>query len=139
RAWPRDPVGILEAMIESAPSSRDPRDLAEAARRVVVPALLRRRGVEMLEPLLLDPALERTLGEAMDPALAVRIRDAALAYAAGTPPGRAAVVCMAAVRPLLADFLLRSGVRLPVYSYAEVPAETRIVPASILKEESFAA
>jgi flagellar biosynthesis protein FlhA len=140
RAWPRDPVGVLEAMIEAAPSTRDPRDFAEAARRVVIPANLRRRGVDVLEPLLLDPELERTIsGAGMDPALAVRIRDAAVAYAAGVPSARCALVCTAGVRPLLADFLLRSGVRLPVYSYAEVPAETRLIPASILKEESLAA
>jgi flagellar biosynthesis component FlhA len=55
------------------------------------------------------------------------------------PAGRAALVCTTALRPLLADFLLRSGVRLAVYSYAEVPPETRLIPASILKEESLAA
>ncbi len=147
RVWPRDPIGVLEAMIEACPASRDPRDLAEAARRVAVPAMLRRRGVEVLEPMLLDPDLERRLGAAfgtapagaIEPGLALRIRERAQAYAADLPPARAAVVCTSAVRPLLADFLLRSGVRLAVYSYAELPAETRLLPASILKEESLAA
>jgi flagellar biosynthesis component FlhA len=145
RIWPRDPVAVLEAMIDAAAGGRDPRDLAEAARRVVVPALLRRRGVDTLEPLLLDPQLERSLGGsftgggAIEPSLAVRIRDRAEAYAADIPPNRAALVCTAAVRPLLADFLLRSGVKLAVYSYAELPAETRLTPVSILKEESPAA
>ncbi len=37
RAWPRDPVAVLEEMIEASAASRDPRDLAEAARRVIVP------------------------------------------------------------------------------------------------------
>lgn len=147
RVWPRDPVAILEAIIDGAAVSRDPRDLGEAARRVAVPALLRRRGTEVLEPLLLDPQLERSLGGsftaagggAIDPALAVRIRDRAQEYASSAPSGRAAIVCTAGVRPLLSDFLLRSGVKLPVYSYAEVPGETRLVPAGILKEESLAA
>ncbi|HEY9180274.1 MAG TPA: flagellar biosynthesis protein FlhA [Candidatus Baltobacteraceae bacterium] len=146
RVWPRDPVAILEAMIDAAASTRDPRDLAEAARRVAVPALLRRKATEVLEPLLLDPELERTLsasfgapGGAIDPGLAVRIRDHASRYAATAAPGRAALVCTTAVRPLIADFLLRSGLKLPVYSYAEVPGETRLLPASILKEESLAA
>lgn len=147
RVWPRDPIAILEAIIDAAAASRDPRDLAEAARRVAVPALLRRRGIDILEPLLLDPQLERSLGAsfaaagggAIDPGLAVRIRDQAQQYAASATSGRAALVCTAGVRPLLADFLLRSGVKLPVYSYAEVPGETRLVPASILKEESLAA
>jgi flagellar biosynthesis protein FlhA len=147
RAWPRDPVSVLEAMIEAAPGSRDPRDLAEAARRIIVPSLLRRRGTDVLEPMLLDPQFERRLlsgfaatdSGSIDPGLAVRIRDAAEIYAVGTPPARAALVCTSAVRPLLADFLLRSGLRLPVYSYGEVPTETQLVPASILKEESPAA
>ena len=144
RAWARDPVAVFEAMIEASTASRDPRDLAEAARRVIVPALLRRRATDVLEPLLLDPQLERSLGAsfsgagaaAIDPGLTVRIRDRAEAYLHSVPQNRAALVCTAGVRPWLADFLLRSGVRLPVYSYAEVPAETRLVPAGILNEEA---
>jgi len=147
RAWPRDAIGVFEAMIDAAPASRDPRDLAEAARRTIIPAQLRRRGVEVLEAMLLEPELERRLGgspaaggaAAFEPALAVRIRDEAAAYAQHMPPTRAALVCTAAVRPLLSDLLLRSGVRLAVYSYAELPGETRLVPASILKEESLGA
>lgn len=146
RVWPRDPVAVLEAMIESACVSRDPRDLAEAARRVTVPAMLRRRGTHVLEPMLLDPELERSLGgafsvpggAAIDPVLAGRIRDDAQTYAAGVPQNRAALICTTAVRPLLADFLLRSGVRLPIYSYAEVPPEIRLAPAAIVKEQALA-
>ena len=144
RIWPRDPVAVLEAMIDASSASRDPRELAEAARRVIVPVMLRRRGTDMLEPMLLDPQLERGLGAsftaagpgAIDPALAARIRDRAEAYVRSMPPSRAALVCTTTVRPLLADFLIRSGVRVAVYSYAEIPAETRLVPASILKEEA---
>jgi len=142
RVWPRDPVALLEAMLDAAPGTRDPRDLAEVARRVAVPAQLRRRGVEALEPLLLEPQFERSLGaclgadgsEALDPARALRIRDAAASYAEATPPNRAALLCTTVVRPLLADFLRRSGVPLPVYSYAEIPAEVRLVPAAVFKE-----
>ncbi|HET9097973.1 MAG TPA: FHIPEP family type III secretion protein, partial [Candidatus Baltobacteraceae bacterium] len=146
RVWPRDPIAVLEAMIDAAPGGRDPRDLAEAARRVIVPVMLRRKAVEVLEPMLLDPQLERSLGAsfaaagggAIDPALALRIRDRAQAYARSTPQNRAALICTTGVRPLLADFLLRSGVRLAVYSYAEVPAETRLTPVTLLKEDALA-
>ncbi len=141
RVWPRDPVAVLEAMIDACSGSRDPRDLAEAARRVLVLAQLRRRNLDMLEPLLLDPQLERRLAEsfgagpgAIDPALALRIRERAEQYAAQTAPQRAAVLCTTAVRPLLADFLGRSGLRLSVFSYAEVPPEIRLVPAAVIKE-----
>ena len=142
RVWPRDPVGVLEAMIEASGATRDPRDLAEAARRVVVPAQLRRRGVDLLEPLLLDPELERRLAESfaaagsggIDPSVALLIRDAAERYALQTLPQRAAVLCTSPIRPLLADFLARCGLRVSVYSYSEVPPEIRLLPSEVIKE-----
>src|SRR5579884_1869197 len=146
RVWPRDPIAVLEAMIEASTLSRDPRELAEAARRVLVPAQLLRRNLDTLEPLLLDPQLERRLAEsfaggvaALDPGEALAIREQALRYAEETPPQKAAVVCTSAVRPMLADFLARSGLRLSVFSYSEVPAEIRLVPADVIKEGPVAA
>ncbi len=59
QAWPRDPIIVLQAMIEA--NARDPRELAEAARRAIVPDMLRRRGPQPLRPLILDPELEREL------------------------------------------------------------------------------
>ena len=136
RAWPRDPVAVLESMIECASNSRDPRELAEAARRCTVPALLRRKEIPQLEPLLLDPQLERELtaaGGAADPRVAMRIHEEAEMYVKSVAPQRAAIVCTSAVRPLVADFLARSGLRINVYSYAEIPSEVRLVPAGIVK------
>ena len=136
RIWPRDPVAVLESMIECAAASRDPRDLAEAARRNAVPALLRRRAVPELEPLLLDPQLEQQLCTAAaqsDARVVMRVRDEAERYAKSVAPARAAIVCTGAVRPLVADFLTRSGVRLAVFSYGEVPPEMRLTPAAIVK------
>jgi flagellar biosynthesis protein FlhA len=142
RVWPRDPVAALEAMIDAAASGRSPHELAEAARKVLVPAQFRRRAVETLEPLLLEPELERVLAQGfegpapagIDPALAVHIRDQVEIYAAGLPPGRAAVLCTGGARPMLADFLHRSGLRVNVYAYAEVPPEVRLLPAGVIKE-----
>ncbi|HTX60400.1 MAG TPA: flagellar biosynthesis protein FlhA, partial [Verrucomicrobiae bacterium] len=51
--WPRDPLAVLEAMLESG--AREAVELAEAARREIVPRQLRRRAAPHLEPLLLDP------------------------------------------------------------------------------------
>jgi len=141
RVWPRDPVAVFEAMIAAAAASRDPRDLAEAARKAVVPVQLRRRRLEAIEPLLLDPALERHLSDslgsggagALEPALAMNIRDQADEYAEAMPPGQAALVCTASVRPFLAEFLEGAGVRLAVYSYAELPAELRLVPWGVVR------
>ncbi|MFN2449145.1 MAG: flagellar biosynthesis protein FlhA [Candidatus Baltobacteraceae bacterium] len=141
RVWPRDPVAVLEALIDAAQFGRDPRDLAEAARKIMVPAMLRRRGDEPLEPLLLEPEMERHIGEDLDPVLAAAIRDGAASYVNRTPPARAALLCMGAARPLLAELLLRSGLRLSVFSYAEVPPEVRLLPSEVLTlpEGAFAA
>ena len=141
RVWPRDPVAVLEALVEASTHVREPRDLAEAVRRDVLPSQLRRRGCE-LEPLLLDPALERDLvaswsagPEPPDPALARSIADRVDSYMKETSSGRAAVICTAALRPLLADFLWRSGLRVDVLSYAELPPELALRPAGVLPHE----
>jgi flagellar biosynthesis protein FlhA len=140
RIWPRDPIAVLEAMIEAAAVSREPRELAEAVRRAIVPGQLLRREIGLLEPLLLDPQLERELAQsfqgasapALEPRIALEIRRQAEAYAEQMQPQRAAILCTAPVRPFLADFLHRSGLRLPVYSYVEVPAAIELQPAGIV-------
>jgi flagellar biosynthesis protein FlhA len=136
-AWPRDPVGVLEAMLEA--SSTDPEELAEAARRTVVPALLRRRDVRTLTPLALEPEFERQLldawrggGQPASARSAVLLRDRVAEYVASVPRERASVVCTAALRPLLAGFLLRSGVRVAVYGYGELPPELNLEPVAVL-------
>jgi flagellar biosynthesis protein FlhA len=141
RVWPRDPVAVLEAMVDAAGVSRDPRDLGEAARRVLVPGQLRRKGSASIEPMLLDPQLERRLGESftvdagsIDPAIALSIREQAEAFANAVPHGRAVLLCTAAIRPLIADFFGRSGLSIDVYSYAEVPPEIRLLPVGVIKE-----
>lgn len=139
QTWPRDPVAVLQAMLESP--SRDPRELAEAARRAIVPDLLRRRGVTRLEPLILDPECERELIRswtgpgaeiAPDPERALALRDRIEGYARRMPRDRAAVVCTASLRPVLADFLLRSGTRIEVLGYGELPPELQLVPAEVV-------
>ncbi len=141
RAWPRDPIGVLEAMI--ACGSRDPAELAEAARRSVVPDLLRRRA-RGLQPLLLDPALERSLlqgwsgAEALDADAALRLRERIETYATRVPRERAAVVCTAALRPLLADLLLRSGLWVEVFAYNELPPELALEPAEVVRLDACA-
>jgi flagellar biosynthesis protein FlhA len=139
QAWPRDPVIVLQAMLETP--SRDPRDLAEAARRVILPDLLRRRGIERLEPLILDAEYDRDLTRmwvgygaefAPDPERAIALRDEVAAYTARVARERAAVLCSAALRPTLADLLGRSGIRCDVLSFAELPPELPLAPAGML-------
>ncbi len=140
-AWPRDPVAVLEAMLEANP--HDPRELAEAARRAIVPDLLRRRGVAQLEPVIFEAEFEQRLAaawcrfgsEGLDPATALALRARIGRYAAATPRDRAAVMCTAALRPALADFLLRSGIRVSVYAYGELPNEIALAPTEVIAQE----
>jgi flagellar biosynthesis component FlhA len=125
-AWPRDPARVLQAMLEAP--TRDPRDLAEAARRTILPDLLRRRGIERLEPLVIDVSIS-----ALDPQQAMRVRDDVESYAARVARDRAAVLCGASLRPVLADVLLRSNARIDVLSYAELPPELPISPAGMIE------
>ncbi|MGR4064940.1 MAG: FHIPEP family type III secretion protein [Vulcanimicrobiaceae bacterium] len=129
RVWPRDPVAVLEAMLETG--SRDPRDLAEAGRRAAVCDQLRRSGITRLEPLVFDADLERA-GESLDPVLALAIRDRIAAFAGAATQGRRSVVCGAALRPVLAELLQRSGVDVDVYAYHELPPELVLRPVEIL-------
>jgi len=136
QAWPRDTVAVLQAMLEAP--TRDPRELAEAARRAILPDLIRRRGLAQLEPLILDPEEERELIAswheknpelALDPSRAIALRGRVAAYA-GAGADRA-VLCTAALRPFLSDFLLRSGVRVEVFAYAELPPELPLRPVML--------
>jgi flagellar biosynthesis protein FlhA len=140
-AWPRDPIAVLEAMLEAG--TRDPRELAEAARRAIVPDLLRRKGVVRLEPAIFDPEFERRLvaawcrygTEALEPATALALRARIEGYAERTRRDRAAVVCTSALRPVLAEFLQRSGIRVNVYAYGELPNEIALATAEVIAEE----
>jgi flagellar biosynthesis component FlhA len=107
----------------------------------LVPGQLRRKGSASIEPMLLDPQLERRLAESftvdagsIDPAIALSIREQAEAFANAVPHGRAVLLCTAAIRPLIADFFGRSGLSIDVYSYAEVPPEIRLLPVGVIKE-----
>jgi len=139
RVWLRDPIAGLEAIVDASVQTRDPREITERARRSIVPALLRRNHIGCLEALIFAPPIERELCEgwipsadgavtAPDPSLALRLRDFAAEYARGMPPERASAVCGAQLRPLLADFVLRAGLTLHVYSFMELPPELEIVP-----------
>ncbi|MGC9993490.1 MAG: FHIPEP family type III secretion protein, partial [Candidatus Cybelea sp.] len=140
-AWPRDPIVVLEAMLEAG--TRDPRELAEAARRAIVPDLLRRKGVVRLEPAIFDPEFERRLvaawsgygTEALEPATALALRARIERYSERTRRDRAAVVCTSALRPVLAEFLQRSGIPVSVYAYGELPNELALATSEVIAED----
>jgi flagellar biosynthesis protein FlhA len=140
RIWPRDVTATLEAIVETANVTRDPRELAEAARRRIVPEQLRRRKLERLEPLVIAAEFESELrawfgdaGGAPQPDVAVHVRAAVATYLSHVARERAALLCAASVRPALAEFLARLGVRIDVFAYAELPPELEIRPALILE------
>ena len=140
RAWPRDSIATLEALVDASAATRDPRELTEAVRRKIVPQLLRRRALAQLEPIVLEPEFEGDLHAwlvegAIAPAaeVAVHVRASIERYARNVPRERAALVCTAALRPALADFLRRFGVALDVFAFGELPPELEIRPASVLE------
>lgn len=140
RIWPRDVVATLETIVETASVTRDPRELAEAVRRRIVPGQLRRRKLEALEPLLIAPDFEADLrawfadgAAAPHPEVAVHVRTVAAGYVARVARERAALLCAANLRVPLAEFFGRLGVRLDVFAYAELPPELEIRPAMILE------
>jgi len=147
RIWPRDPLATLEAMADAAQTSREAADIAEAARRVLVPLQLRRRGVRTLEPFIFAPELESELtatwapsglagGTPPDPGTALVLRARVERYLQRTDRNVAAVVCTSALRAAVADFLRRSGFELDVYSYAELPPEVELKPADVMNMEA---
>jgi flagellar biosynthesis component FlhA len=127
-------------MLDAAPHTREPRDLAEAVRRVAVPQQFRRDGVMRLRPLLLAPAFDAELarmwssetGLAPDPQTARHVRDRAAVFAADLTFAPHTVVVSATLRPLLAEFFERLGPRLDVYAFSEIPPTVALEPAAVL-------
>jgi flagellar biosynthesis protein FlhA len=141
RAWPRDPLAVFEAFVDDAATARDPRELAEAARRVVVPQQLRRDGVRALRPLILAPDFEAELakmwspdgGLAPDPRTALHLRERISAHIADATLAPHALVVTAPLRPLLAEFLERTAPGIAVYAYAELPTDLALEPVGIIE------
>jgi flagellar biosynthesis component FlhA len=56
-------------------------------------------------------------------------------YPERTRRDRAAVVRTLALRPLLAEFLERPGIRVSVYAYGELPNEVALAASEVIAEE----
>ena len=139
RVWPRDTIATLEALIDAAAITRDSRALTEAVRLAIVPAHLRRSGKSQLEPLIFAPEFESELqtwlGDGLlapRPEIALHLRAGVSAYVARIPRERAALVCTAALRASLSEFLRRFGLRLDVFAYGELPPELELIPAVVM-------
>jgi flagellar biosynthesis protein FlhA len=137
RIWPRDPLATLEAIVDAAAQSRDPRDLLEAARRVLVPRQFERSAPKGLDALVIARDCESELQAWLvdgtltpEPRLAVHVRDALAAFSAEWK--RSPVVCSSALRPYIAEFARRFGLGLDVFSYAEIPRSVEVRPARVL-------
>jgi flagellar biosynthesis component FlhA len=132
-------VTVLEALVDASAATRDPRELAAAVRRRIVPMHLMRRGLTRLEPLIVAPEFEAELQACLtDGALApgartaLHVRMAAAQYAKSVHGERAALVCSSQLRPVLAELLRRFGLRLDVYAYGELPPSMKLEPAMVL-------
>jgi flagellar biosynthesis component FlhA len=144
RAWPRDPITVFEAMLDAAPHAREPRELAEAVRRIIVPQQFRRDAVNRIRPLILAPDFDAELarmwnsetGLAPDPQTARRVREGVEQFLADPAFAPHAVVVTASLRPLLAEFFERVGPRVEVYAFGEIPPGIELDPAGVLTGES---
>jgi flagellar biosynthesis component FlhA len=144
RVWPRDPIAIFETILDAAQSSRDPRELSEAARRVVVPQQFRRDGIWRIRPLIFAPQFESELarmwspggGLAPDPATALHVRTRITGYLEHSVPGPHAIVATAALRPVLAEFFEQTALHVDVFSYTEIPSDVTLEPAGIIDAPS---
>jgi flagellar biosynthesis component FlhA len=146
RVWPRDTVATLEALVDAASTTRDARDLVAAVRRRIVPTLLQRRNLAYLEPLIVAPEFETELQAwladgtlAPQPQTALHVRLMADQYASRVRGDHAAVVCSSPLRPALAEFIRRFGMRLDVYAYGELPSGLELRPAMVLNRPESAA
>jgi flagellar biosynthesis protein FlhA len=141
RAWPRDPITVFEAMLDAAPHAREPRDLAEAVRRIIVPQQFRRDAVTRIHPLILAPEFDAELarmwsadtGLAPDPQTARHVRERATQFLADPAFAPHAAVVSAGLRPLLAEFFERVGPRMEVYAFGEIPPDVELEPAGVLE------
>ena len=141
RIWPRDPIAVFEAMVDAAPHAREPRELAEAVRRHVVPQQFMRDGVTRMRPLILAPAFDAELarmwssetGLAPDPQTARHVREGAATFLTDPSCAPHAVVVTASLRPLLAEFFERVGPKIDVYAFGEIPPAVDLEPAAILE------
>jgi flagellar biosynthesis protein FlhA len=140
RAWPRDPIAVFEAMLDAVPAAREPRELAEAVRRAIVPAQLRRDGITVMRPLILAPEFDAELarcwsadaGLAPDPQSALHLRAGIAEFTADGRYAPHALVVTAALRPLLSEFLARVGPAVEVYAFGEIPPSVNLEPAAVL-------
>ena len=139
-AWPRDPIAVLEAMLDAAATTRDARELAEAARRAIIPQQFRREGVRAIAPLIFDPVFEAELarmwspggGLAPDPATALHVRGRVKDYLAQPLDVPHAIVCTAVLRPMLSDFFEKTGLSIAVYAYNELPAQMELRATGVI-------
>jgi flagellar biosynthesis protein FlhA len=137
--WPRDPVATLEAMLDAGETSQDPGDLAEAARKKLVPAQLRRKKLRSLQIAMLDPEFEADVtaswsgGASLpDPRIAMHLREQLEKFVKSMPANQAFVLCTAPLRRALAELAMRSGIKATIYAFNEIPTEMDVRPVSVI-------
>ena len=142
RVWPRNAIAALEAMIDASAVSRDARDLADAARKVLVPPLLHGRKLRELPALMFDPDFESRIattwlggdGAAPDPRIALHIRERVETYAKTLPGGHAYVICTSPLRRHLSDLLEKFGLHVEVFGFGELPNDISVRPNVIVTD-----
>jgi len=134
----KDLVTILETLADKAVETKDPVLLTEYCREALGPLIVAQyaRG-DVIRAILLDPELEASLGEGREltpevvRALSSRVGE--LMAKAAEKGEEVVVVCSPKVRPVLKEVLSRSGVRVPVLSYAEIPGTIKVEPVGVVR------
>jgi flagellar biosynthesis component FlhA len=127
-------------MLDAAPRTREPRDIAEAVRRIIVPRQFICDRIAQLRPLMLAPTFDAELarmwspegGLAPDPQSALALRSEVERFSCDPAFAPHALAVSATLRPLIAEFFERVGPRIAVYAFGEIPPSVRLEPAAVI-------
>ena len=73
-------------------------------------------------------------GTALDPHLALHIRDRVERYVESLPGGEAYVVCTSPFRRHLSDLLEKFGLHVEVFGFGELPSDVSVRPAVVVTD-----
>jgi flagellar biosynthesis protein FlhA len=143
----RNLAGILEKVSDYAPTTKNPDELSEFARRALGPQITKPYQMEngSLRAITLDPRLEQQLAQGvrqtanevslvMEPSLARHLLDTLSKYvqqmlSAGHPP---VVLCAPQIRLAFRRFFEATFADLTVLAYSEIPSRIEIQNAAVI-------
>lgn len=133
RVWPHDPVTTLELMLEASVGTSEPRELAEAARKKLVPDQLASGKKQKIAVCLIDASLEEAVSDALEgygsllqTDLGMYIRIEVYAYAKSRDKKDVNILCAAKQRLAIAELFIDGRFKLNIYAKDEIPRDIAI-------------